>query len=138
MGQTCRRTDGHRPLHRPCSIRVAYYAGIVSKCMQEAFILFHIYFYSRCDMLALYSHGPVSVCLSQFGVLSKWMNGQVWFLAWRLLSTSPRLCSEEIPQNQGTSPWNFFLNSGLRKFRHSISIVERAINLAGERWTLRG
>jgi len=36
----------------------------------------------------------------------------------------------------GTSLWNFFLNSGLRKFRHGISIVERAINLARERWTL--
>jgi len=35
MGQTCRRTDGHRPLHRPCSIRVAYYAGIVSKCCKK-------------------------------------------------------------------------------------------------------
>jgi len=30
-----------------------------------------------------------------------------------------------------------FLNSGLRKFRHGISIVERAINLAGEKWTIR-
>ena len=33
--------------------------------------------------------------------------------------------------------WNFFLNFGLRKFRHGISIFERAINLARERWTLR-
>jgi len=28
-------------------------------------------------------------------------------------------------------------NSGLRKFRHGISIVERALNLARERWTIR-
>ena len=35
-------------------------------------------------------------------------------------------------QNKGTFLWNFFLNFGLRKFRHGISIVERAINLAGE------
>ena len=33
--------------------------------------------------------------------------------------------------------WDFVPNSGLRKFRHGISIVERAINLARERWTLR-
>ena len=33
-------------------------------------------------------------------------------------------------QNKGTYLWNCFLNSGLRKFRHGISIVERAINLA--------
>jgi len=29
-----------------------------------------------------------------------------------------------ISKNKGTSPWNFVLNSGLRKFRHGISIVE--------------
>ena len=38
------------------------------------------------------------------------------------------------PQNKGTSFWNFFLNSELRKFRHGISIVEHAINVARERW----
>jgi len=29
-----------------------------------------------------------------------------------------------ISKNKGTSLWNFVLNSGLRKFRHGISIVE--------------
>jgi len=38
---------------------------------------------------------------------------------------------------KATSIWNIVPNSGLRKFRHGISIVERAINLAWERWTLR-
>ena len=42
-----------------------------------------------------------------------------------------------IYKNKDTSAWNYFLNSGLRKFRHGISIVERAGNLAGERLTLR-
>jgi len=44
-----------------------------------------------------------------------------------------------IYKNKGrpTSLWNFFINYGLRKFRHGISIVDRAINLARERWTLR-
>ena len=42
-----------------------------------------------------------------------------------------------IFKNKDTSLWNFFVNFGLRKFRHGISIVGRAINLAGERWTLR-
>ena len=37
-----------------------------------------------------------------------------------------------IYKNKGTFLWNFFLNFGLRKFRHGISIVERAINLARE------
>jgi len=41
------------------------------------------------------SYVPVSVCLSvcltQDGLLSKSTNGLMWFLAWRLLSTSPTL-----------------------------------------------
>ena len=37
-------------------------------------------------------HGPVSVCLSQVGVLSKRMDESGWFLAWQLPSTYPTLC----------------------------------------------
>jgi len=42
------------------------------------------------------SRGPVSVCPSQVGVLLKWLDGSSWFVAWRLLSTSPTLCFKEI------------------------------------------
>ena len=58
-------------------------------------------------------YGPVSVsvCLSQVGVLSKGMNGFVWFLAWRLLSTSPTLYVKKTQvstkKHKGTSSWNF-------------------------------
>jgi len=47
------------------------------------------------------SYSPVSVCLSVcvclsgVGVLSKRMNGLIWFLAWRLFSTSLTLCFKE-------------------------------------------
>ena len=45
-------------------------------------------------------YGPVSVCLclvlSQVGVPSTEMNGLIWFLAWMLLSTSPKLLFKEI------------------------------------------
>ena len=34
-----------------------------------------------------------------------------------------------ISKNKGTSLWNFVLNSGLRKFHHSISIVETCYQL---------
>jgi len=34
--------------------------------------------------------------LSQVGVLLKWLDGSSWFLARRLLSTSPTLCFKEI------------------------------------------
>jgi len=35
-----------------------------------------------------------------------------------------------ISKNKGTSLWNFVLNSGLRKFRHGISIVETCYQLS--------
>ena len=38
------------------------------------------------------SHGPVSFCLSQVGVLSKRLNESSWFLASELPSTRPTLC----------------------------------------------
>jgi len=38
------------------------------------------------------SHGPVSVRLSQVGVLSKRMNKSSWFLECELPSTHPTLC----------------------------------------------
>ena len=42
----------------------------------------------RC---ALFPSVSVWLCLSQVAVLSKGMDGLIWFLAWRLLSTSPTL-----------------------------------------------
>ena len=35
-----------------------------------------------------------------------------------------------ISKNKGISLWNFVLNSGLRKFRHGISIVETCYQLS--------
>jgi len=47
----------------------------------------------------------LSVCLSQGSVLSKWMDGSIWFLACGLPLTSPTLRSKEIQvyKNKGTS-----------------------------------
>ena len=42
------------------------------------------------------SYGCLSVSLLQVDVLSKGINGLIWFVAWRLLSTSPTLCFKEI------------------------------------------
>ena len=36
-------------------------------------------------------------------------------------------------QNKGTSVWNFVLNSGLRKCRHGISIVETCYQLSSRK-----
>ena len=61
------------------------------------------------------------------------MNGIIWFLACGVLSTSPALCFKEIQVSTKIKvlpSGPFFLNSGLRKFCHGISIVESAIKLA--------
>jgi len=57
---------------------------------------FHPVFTARCYACAVLAIGLCpSVCLSQVGVLSKWLDGSSWFLAWRLRSTSPTLCFKE-------------------------------------------
>jgi len=67
------------------------------------------------------------------------MDGLIWFLAWRLLSTSPTLCLMKflyyIYRNKGTFLWNFVLNSGLRKLHCGISIAKTCYELSsrGER-----
>jgi len=62
-------------------------------------------------------------------------------LARKLFSTSHTLCFKETQMctNKGASPLKLFpkLRTLKISFRHGISIVERAINLARERWTLR-
>jgi len=79
------------------------------------------------------SYGPVivcpSVCLSQVGVLSKGMDRLIWFLACGFLSISLTLSVRYTSKNKGTSLLNFAPNSGLRKFRHGISIVEMCYRL---------
>jgi len=92
---------------------------------------------ARVLAIALYPSVGVcvclSVCLSQVGVLLKWLTDRAGF--WRGGFFRPVLhCvlrKFRYLQNKGTSLWNFFLNSGLRKYRHSMS-KERAINLARE------
>ena len=98
-----------------------------------------MHFYPRDAMLArvlamdLFPCPSVSVCLSVcLSVTSRYSVKRDerinLILAWRLFSTSPTLCFKEIQVS---------INSGLTKFRHGISFVERAINSARERLTLR-
>ena len=67
------------------------------------------------------------------------MYGLIRFFARRLLSTSPTLWFKEIQISTKIKVFHsgtFSQAPDFRKFRHCISIVERAINLARERWTL--
>jgi len=73
-----------------------------------------------------------SVCVCH---KSKRLNESGWFLARELPSTYPTLCHKEIqvPSKIMVLPnfplELFFINSGLKKFRHSISIVEACYQL---------
>ena len=88
------------------------------------------------------SYGPVSVsvCLSQVGVLSKWMDRSSWFVACVLLSTYPTLCYKEI---QVCTKIRVLPSATLSQtpdsgnFASAYRLSKRIIDLAGERWTLR-
>ena len=82
-------------------------------------------FTARCYASAVLA---MALCLSvrpsQVGVLLKRLNESSWF--WHVSFLPPILhCVKRkfgYLKNNGTSLWNFVLNSGLRKFRHGISI----------------
>jgi len=71
------------------------------------------------------SHVPVSVRLSQVGVLSKRLNESSWFVARELPSTRPIVYivlkgNSVISKNKGISLWNFVLNSGRHIDRRNV------------------
>jgi len=76
------------------------------------------------------------------------MNKSGWFLARDLPSTYHTRYKENSGtfKNKGTALWNFAPKSGLRKFRHSISIVEACYQLSSKKvdaqsvvnWTVVG
>jgi len=79
------------------------------------------------------SYGPVSVCPSQFGVLSKRLNKSSW---WELSSTCPTLCFKEIR----VSPKIRVLPAGtpdLENFTTAYRSSKRVINVARQMWTPR-
>jgi len=79
----------------------------------------------------------VCLCLSQVGVLLKRLNESGWFLACELPSTHALYTVFKgnlvISKNKGTSLRNFVLNSGFRKFRHGILIVETCYQLSSRK-----
>jgi len=62
-------------------------------------------------------------------------------LAYHAYLTSPTFFKEiqKLSKHKGSlfPSGTIAPKSGLRKFRHGTSFLERAVNLAGERWTLR-
>jgi len=87
------------------------------------------------------SHGPVSVCLSVcLSVTSRCSietdeRIELVFGVWAPFHPSYTVLkgNSVISKNKGTSLWNFFLNSRLRKFRHGISIVETCYQLSSRK-----
>jgi len=77
----------------------------------------------------------VGVCLLQVGVLSKRMDESRWvFCMGAFFDLSYTVIKKfSYLQKNGTSLWNYTLNSGLRKFRHSASIVEARYQLSSRK-----
>ena len=75
-----------------------------------------------CQCLSL------SVCLSQVGVLSKWMDGLSRFLACRLLSSYPMLCFKEF-QVYTKRTGTLFETPGLENFALAYRSLKHFIDL---------
>ena len=122
----------HKQTNTTVQLHWRLYSGRVLRLVMYS-ICEH-WFYPRDAMLG------VCLCLSQVGVLLKWLDGPSWFFGKEAFFDQPTLCYKEIQvfKNKGTSLWNLFLNSELKKFHYGVSIVERAMNLARERWTVVG
>ena len=82
------------------------------------------------------SYGPVSVCLSQVGVLSKRLNESDCFLVRVLPSTYLTLCYKTIlirPEIKLLPSGTLFQSCGLGKFHHGISIVKTFYQLSSRK-----
>jgi len=85
------------------------------------------------------SHGPVSVCV-RLSVTSRSSTKtaeriELVFGMWASFHPSYTVLkgNSVTSKNNGTSLWNFVLTSGLRKFRHGISIVETWYQLSSRK-----
>ena len=79
------------------------------------------------------SHGPVSVTSRSSTRTAEWIG--LVFGMWAPFHPSYTVLKGNlvISKNKGTSLWNFVLNSGFRKFRHGISIVETCYQLSSRK-----
>ena len=81
----------------------------------------------------------LSVCLSQVGVLSKWMDGSSWFSACRLLLTSSTQYYKEIQvatKIRVLPSGTLSKTPDLHNFASAYRSSKLVIDLARERWTL--
>ena len=83
------------------------------------------------------SHEPVSVCLYVTSRCSIETAKRIEMVFGTRASFHPSYTvlkgNSVISKNKGTSLWNFVLNSGLRKFRHAMSIVETCYQLSSRK-----
>jgi len=83
------------------------------------------------------SHGPVSVCpsITSRSFTKTAERIEPVFGMWASFHSSYAVLNGNsvVSKNKGTSLWNFDLNSGLRKFRHGISIVEACYQLSSRK-----
>ena len=99
-------------------------------------------FTARCYASAVLTMGlclsvGLSVCPSQVGILLKRTAERIDLGFGMTASFHPYYTvlkgNSVISKNKGTSLWNFVLKSGIRKFRHGISIVETCYQLSSRK-----
>ena len=121
------------------SVRVFYFLKVFfSKNVTFTFLSCWTRFYRVMLCIRGTIHGPLSVCPSVRHKSVFYRNGSTNRAGfWHVSFLTPVLhCVKRkfgYFQNKGTSLWNFVLNSGVRKFRHGISIVETRYQLSSRK-----
>jgi len=122
------RTDKH-------THRQTQYSG--SGVIEELGWVREVDFYRAMLCVRGTSHGPVSVRLSVTSRSSAKTDERIELVFGVGASFHPSYTvlkgNSVISKNKGTSLWNFVLKSGLRKFRHGISIVETCYQLSSRK-----
>jgi len=103
-------------------------------CKLFSLVIYNITHFYLCDAMLAYGRVAVSVT-NRYSVETVERFGLV--LAWELLSTYHTPCFKEIdvhiPSKIRVLLGNFAPNSGLRKFCHSISIIEACYQLSSRK-----
>jgi len=115
---------------------------------RKATDVFALCFYRAMPCICGTSHGPVSVSVTSRCSIETAERIRLVFGTWASFHPSYTVLkgNSVISKNKGTSLWNSVLNSGLRIFRHGISIVETCYQLSSRKvdaqsvinWTVVG
>jgi len=100
-------------------LSVAVQLKVETTCSRESSAVFTARRYANAVLAVALVSVCLSVSLSQIRVLSKWLNKSSWFL---VLSHTVLLRNSGTTKNNGTSLWNFVLNSSCLHRLHRVGL----------------